>query len=199
MGAQAEQLPPARNGARRAAVFVTTVLTAIMAVNGAAGYIVFSNATDDALSHVDAVVVLGGEHDGREAYGMALARDGLASTVVLSNPYPVADELMGRMCMRRSGAIEVICLRPKPSTTRGEAIMTRRLARERNWKKILVVTWRYHLPRAGLVFRQCLSGIDVSTSVKAVPREYILPIWYWQYIYLYQFAGIGKVLLADGC
>lgn len=185
--------------ARRAAVSITSALTAVMVVNGAAGYIVFGSATDDAASHVDAVVVLGGEHDGRENYGVALAQHGIASTVVLSNPYPASDALMRRMCLGRSSAIEVICLRPEPSTTRGEAIMTRRLAKERSWRKILVVSWRYHLPRAGLIFRQCLSGTDVATTVKAVPRQYVLPVWYWQYIYLYQSAGIGKALLADGC
>jgi uncharacterized SAM-binding protein YcdF (DUF218 family) len=185
--------------ARRAAFLITSALTAVTVVNGAAGYIVFSNAADDAVSHVDAVVVLGGEHDGREAYGVSLAQHGIASTVVLSNPYTATDPLMRRMCLHGNGAIEVICLRPEPSTTFGEAILTRRLAKERNWKKILVVTWRYHLPRAGLVFRQCLSGIDVASTVKAVPRQYVLPVWYWQYIYLYQSAGIGKTVLADGC
>ncbi len=184
---------------RRAAVSITSALTAAMVVNGAAGYLVFSNADDDAASRVDAVVVLGGEHDGREVYGVSLAQHGIASTVVLSNPYSDADPLMRRMCLHRNGAIEVLCVRPEPSSTRGEAILTRRLAKERNWKKILVVTWRYHLPRAGLVFRQCLSDLDGIVTVKAVPRQYILPVWYWQYLYLYQATGIGEALLSDRC
>jgi uncharacterized SAM-binding protein YcdF (DUF218 family) len=186
-------------GARRTAVLITTLATVIVALNGAVGYVIFGNAADSAVSHVDAVVVLGGEHDGRERYGLALARQGLASTVLLSNPYPAADPVMKRMCLRRNDAFEVICSRPDPLTTRGEAIMTRRLARERNWHKILIVTWRYHLPRARLVFHQCLSGAGVSIAAKAMPRHYVLPVWYWQYIYLYQSTGIAKALVSDHC
>ncbi|MGH3556127.1 YdcF family protein [Mycobacterium sp.] len=171
----------------------------ILALNGVVGYIIFGNAADSGVSRVDAVVVLGGEHDGRESYGLTLARQGLASTVVLSDPYPSADPLMRQICSRHHDAVEVICARPDPVTTRGEAMMTRRLAKERNWKKILVVSWRYHLPRARLVFSQCLSTMGVSIAAKAVPRHYTLPLWYWQYIYLYQFAGIAKAVSVDHC
>jgi uncharacterized SAM-binding protein YcdF (DUF218 family) len=184
---------------RRTAAFITAFAVVIVVLNGVAGYIIFGNAADSAVSHVDAVVVLGGEHDGREGYGLALARQGLASTVVLSDPYPSADPLMTQICLRRYDAVEVICSRPDPATTRGEAIMTRRLAIERNWKKILIVSWRYHLPRARLLFYQCLSIMGVSIAAKSVPRHYVLPVWYWQYIYLYQFAGIAKAVSMDHC
>lgn len=187
------------HSARRTAVFITTVVTVMVVLNGAAGYIILGNAADSARSRVDAIVVLGGEHDGREGYGLTLARQGLASAVVLSDPYPAADPLMRRMCLRRNDAVEVVCSRPDPATTRGEAIMTRRLARERNWKRILIVSWRYHLPRARLVFHQCLSATGISITVKAVPRHYVLPLWYWQYMYFYQFAGIAKAVTTDYC
>jgi uncharacterized SAM-binding protein YcdF (DUF218 family) len=185
--------------ARRTAALVSASITAIAALNGAAGYAVFSNAADSPMSHVDAVVVLGGEHDGREDYGLALARQGLASTVVLSNPYPATDRVMTRMCVHRNETVEVLCVRPEPSTTHGEALLTRRLARERHWTKVMIVSWRYHLPRTRLIFRQCLSSLGVSITAKAVPRQYVLPVWYWQYIYLYQFGGIMKATTVDRC
>ena len=72
-------------------------------------------------------------------------------------------------------------------------------AGERHWKHILIVSWRYHLPRARLVFNQCLSDTGVSAAAKAVPRHYVLPVWYWQYLYLYQFAGIVKAVASDRC
>jgi uncharacterized SAM-binding protein YcdF (DUF218 family) len=184
---------------RRAAVLVTGLATVMVSLNSTIGYPVYSNAADSALTHVDAVVVLGGEHDGREAYGLGLASRGMASTVLLSNPYRDTDRVMKRMCLRRNDTVDVICSRPDPPTTRGEAIMTRRLARERNWHKILVVTWRYHLPRARLVFDQCLSGENISVAAKAVTQHYELPVWYWQYIYLYQSIGVVKALTTDRC
>jgi uncharacterized SAM-binding protein YcdF (DUF218 family) len=178
---------------------VTTVLTAIAVLNGVAGFFVFSNAAEDQVSHVDAVVVLGGEHDGREGYGLALARQTHSSAVVLSDPYAVSDPVMRRMCLYRNDGVETICSRPDPSTTRGEAIMTHRLAALRHWKSILIVSWRYHLPRARLVFHQCLSAMGVSITAKAVPRQYVLPVWYWQYLYLYQFTGVVKAVASDSC
>lgn len=185
--------------ARRTAVFVTAFATVVAVANGVAGYFILGKAADSAASRVDAVVVLGGEHDGREGYGLALTRQGLASTLVLSDPYPADDRLMSHMCLGRYHAVEVICSRPDPMTTRGEAIMTRRLALERHWKSVLVVSWRYHLPRARLLFHQCLSNIGVSVAAKAVPRDYVYPVWYWQYTYLYQFAGIAKAVTVDHC
>jgi uncharacterized SAM-binding protein YcdF (DUF218 family) len=190
---------PFLRGARRTAVVATTAATAIATLNGAAGYVVFSNAADDPVSPVDAVVVLGGEHDGRESYAVDLARQGIAPTVVLSNPYAATDRVMKRMCVHHNDAVEVLCIKPEPSTTHGEALMTRRLVAQRHWTKILVVSWRYHLPRARLIFRQCLSGLGVSVGAKAIPRQYVLPVWYWQYVYLYQFGGIAKALTVDRC
>ena len=186
-------------GVRRTAVGVATAATAIAVLNGAVGYVVFSHAADDPVSPVDAVVVLGGEHDGRESYGVDLARQGIARTVVLSNPYPATDRVMKRMCLHHDDSVEVLCVKPEPSTTHGEALMTRRLVRERHWTKILVVSWQYHLPRTRLIFRQCLTALGVSVSAKAVPRQYVLPVWYWQYVYLYQFGGMAKALTVDRC
>lgn len=185
--------------ARRAVVFITAFAVVIVVVNGVLGYMIIGNAPDNAVSRVDAVVVLGGEHDGREAYGLALARRGIASTVVLSDPYPVSDPLMRKACSQRDFAVEVICLRPDPATTRGEATMTRTLVEERNWKSILVISWRFHLTRARLLFCRCLSSSGVSVAAQAVPRHYGLPLWYWQYIYFYQFAGIANAVTTGNC
>lgn len=198
-GIRAKRVRAAGRAARRSAAVLAVLAPVLVAVNGVCGYLVFARAADSVVSHVDAVVVLGGEHDGREGYGVALARQGLAPTVVLSNPYPATDRVMSRICSGQHGAVRVICPRPEPPTTRGEAMMTRRLALEHHWKQVMVVTWRYHLPRARLLFCQCLCASGVSVTAKAVPRQYVLPVWYWEYIYLYQFAGIAKALLVGHC
>ena len=39
-----------------------------------------------------------GEHDGREDFGIGLAKQGWASTVVISNPYGDGDPVMKRVC-----------------------------------------------------------------------------------------------------
>ena len=52
---------------------------------------------------------------------------------------------------------EVLSVVPEPPTTRGEARQVARLADERDWRAILVVTSAYHVLRARLIFRRSLT------------------------------------------
>ena len=166
---------------------------------GASGFVLFTHASEDPLERADAIVVLGGEHDGREDYGVSLARDGWAPTVLISNPYPADDPVMERVCRESDDNVEVICLAPDPLTTRGEALMAQRLARERSWSKIIVVSWRYHLPRAKFIFDQCFVDRDDAVLMRAVPRRYQQSILSWELTYLYQYGGLVKALVQGRC
>jgi uncharacterized SAM-binding protein YcdF (DUF218 family) len=183
---------------RRVALIVTTTLLALLVGNGVVGFLEFNRAEADQLQHADAVIVLGGEHDGREDFGLQLARDGWAKTVVLSNPYGPDDPVMQNAC-RPQDDIEVICRAPEPSTTRGEAEMMRQLANERGWKKIIIASWRYHLPRARLIFGQCFSDDPNSVITQAVPRTYPLSLVHWELIYTYQWGGIARAIWQGDC
>ena len=155
------------------------------------------------LRPADAIIVLGGEHDGREDYGLQLAREGYSTskTVLISNPdlpYHArtkwSTDLMNRICGPQPG-LEVICFPPVPSTTRGEAMFTQKIAKERGWKSVIVISWRYHLVRARYIFGQCFDG-DVELA--AVPRDYGKSIRRWTYTTLYQYAGLTKAAIL-GC
>ena len=93
------------------------VVFALAAV-GAGGYALFGVDGQDPLRKVDAIIVLGGEHDGREQYGIRLAQEGWSDTVVLSNPYDRSDRTMQELCDTRTDGITVTCEVPTPSTTR---------------------------------------------------------------------------------
>jgi uncharacterized SAM-binding protein YcdF (DUF218 family) len=186
-------------GLRRAALAVVGVPLALALVIGISGFFVFTKARSDPLQSADAVVVLGGEHDGREDYGLSLAREGWAPTVVISNPYPADDSVMRRVCGQSGSGVEVICLKPFPLTTRGEADMVHRLAAQRSWDRVIVVSWRHHLPRARLVFRQCFSDDPQALVMRAVPRPYEFSIARWEFIYVYQYAGLLKAALQGDC
>jgi uncharacterized SAM-binding protein YcdF (DUF218 family) len=162
------------------------------------GYFVFTRARSSPLGEADAVVVLAGEHDGREEYGISLAQRGLASTVVLSNPYRSQDKLMRQLCDARYDRIQVICNRPQETTTRGEAMMTRELAVQRHWRRLIVVTWRFHIPRTRFIFGQCLSP-ETEVSYVAIPRQYLYSLATWNSQYLYQYAGFAKAAVATSC
>ncbi|OBF30300.1 hypothetical protein A5724_24110 [Mycobacterium sp. ACS1612] len=183
---------------RRAAVIVAAILVALTVLMGISGMAVFTNAKVDALQKADAVVVLGGEHDGREDYGIELARGGWAPTVVISNAYPTDDPVMDRVC-KPQPPIEVICARAPQMNTRGEAQMMHRLALKRSWSKIIVVTWRYHLPRARLIFQQCFSPDSDAVVMEAVPRRYDYSLARWQFIYAYQYAAFAKAEAMGDC
>jgi uncharacterized SAM-binding protein YcdF (DUF218 family) len=179
-------------------VVVSTPLALLLLIGGS-GFIIFNNAPTDRLQRADAVVVLAGDHDGREDYGIALARSGWAPTVVISDAYDSWDPVMRRVCSESGGGVEVICPRAFPRTTRGEAIMVRRLANQRSWNKIIVVTWKYHVPRARFVFRQCFSPDPSAVVMEAVPRRYDYSVPLWEFVYAYQYGGLVKAMLLGDC
>lgn len=111
----------------------------------------------DRVTHADAVVVLSGGRTDRLPKGLGLVERGVAPTLVISdgmNPdYPQANKL----CKGRE-PFKVICFRPDPYSTRGEAEEVARLARRHGWRSIVVVTSRYHVFRARMLFRRCFKG-----------------------------------------
>lgn len=192
------------------ALEVVAVVVAVVVIDMTiAGYLLFTNAAVDELEPADAVLVLAGEHDGREDYGVELVRQGWAPTVVLSDPYRDDDAVMNRVCPGRDpnaqvkpdsdDDVEVVCMVPDLLTTRGEAIAMRRLAEERGWQRIIVVTWRYHVPRTRFVFRQCYSDRPGAAVMVAVPRSYDFSIPQWELTYAYQFAGFVKAAILGDC
>jgi uncharacterized SAM-binding protein YcdF (DUF218 family) len=161
----------------------------------AVGHRLFGDDHQDPLLRADAIVVLGGEHDGREDYGLHLAKLGYADVVVISDPYGPGDSVMARVCNSTSASFRVICEHPDPSTTRGEALLVQRLAHEYSWRSVIVVSWKFHLVRARYIFGQCFDG---AVTMRAVPRTYARPVWRWAYTYAYQFGGLGKAWVV-GC
>jgi uncharacterized SAM-binding protein YcdF (DUF218 family) len=75
--------------------------------------------------------------------------------------------------------------------------MTRELVTKRHWQSIIVVTWRFHMPRTSLIFRQCLPSTEVSYA--AVPRQYQYSLAVWEFQYLYQYAALAKAVIASSC
>lgn len=184
--------------ARRAlAILVAVGLVAAVVLN-LAGYLLFTRPHSDPLTKADAIVVLGGDNDGRLEYGLSLARQGYASTVVLSNSYldkPADLPAFQQACASGTASITVICFVPNPFTTRGEAMYVARLAKQHNWTHLIVVSWNYHMVRARYIFHQCFTG---GVTMHPVPRTYDFAPWYWVEQYAYQFGGLVKAFIL-GC
>ena len=184
-----------RAGPLPAAVYA---LIAVLFLNGATGTLIFAHARPDPLVKADAIVVLGGEHDGREEYGVQLARQGYAPTVLISDAYAPRDVVMRNVCKQRFD-IEVICRRARLQTTRGEALMTRALAEQRGWRSVIVISWRYHMPRARRIFDTCFASPDRRVIMRDVPRDYSFSVAEWQYTFLYQYAAGVKAEIQGSC
>ncbi|CAJ1580298.1 YdcF family protein [[Mycobacterium] wendilense] len=175
---------------RRAAVTLLAVLLlAVVVVVG--GYPVFVDPRADTPRPADAIFVVGGDApEGRYLHGLELAHRGYAPTLVLSNPAGQVDEF----CDEQGRDFTVECFTPDPPSTQGEARELGRLAAERGWQAVIVVTYTPHVSRARYLMERCFAG---DLLMAEVPVQLSVPYWGWMYIY--QGAGFAKALVQRGC
>jgi uncharacterized SAM-binding protein YcdF (DUF218 family) len=130
-------------------------LALVVLVYGAAAIWLFLVAHDQRPVRADAVVVLSGSKL-RLPVGVMLVRRGDAPLLVVSrNDRP--STLERRACDGSLG-LRSLCLRAKPFSTQGEARLIARLARQRGWRTVDVVTSQFHVFRARFMIARCYSG-----------------------------------------
>jgi uncharacterized SAM-binding protein YcdF (DUF218 family) len=113
--------------------------------------------------HADAVIVLSGDKK-RLPPALDLVRKGVAPVLAISTVERTKHWAAARrLCAagRYAGA-RVLCFDAVPFSTQGEARTVARLARERGWRSIVVVTSTFHVTRATMLFHRCFHG-DVDT------------------------------------
>ncbi len=127
----------------------------------------------DHVTHANAVVVLSGGKTDRLPKGLKLVQSGVAPTLVISDglaaDYPQANELC-----RNKQPFKVICFKPDPYSTRGEAEGVARLAKKHHWKSVVVVTSRYHVFRARILFKRCFKGKLAVVGSWPSPTDYVI-------------------------
>jgi uncharacterized SAM-binding protein YcdF (DUF218 family) len=131
-------------------------------------------------ARVDAIVMPGGPGS-RLSAAIALARQGRARYLVLSEGIPIPASL----CGAHFGPALTICIWPNPVTTQGEAEATAKLAKKYGWHSIVLVTTPDQTWRAELRFRRCFIG-----SVYGVTTP--LPLSQWPMQIAYQWAASVK-------
>jgi uncharacterized SAM-binding protein YcdF (DUF218 family) len=115
----------------------------------------------------DAIVVLAGSRTRLPVALDLLARGDAGTLAVSRDP---RDRARVRLCRRPPA--HVLCFSAEPYSTRGEARLAARIARERGWRSLALVTSRFHLFRAGLIFRRC-----TDVRLELVPA----PVTWWQW------------------
>lgn len=138
------------------------------------------------LQRADAVVALAGGDGERLDRGLELVREGVAPTLVASTG-------PNRLCGTKQ-AFEVVCFLPSPETTRGEAEAIGRMARERGWTSIVLVTSTYHVSRARLLVGRCYSG---TLAVAAAEPDQGVAAWIG--FIAHEWGGLADSLVHRSC
>jgi uncharacterized SAM-binding protein YcdF (DUF218 family) len=130
------------------------VLIAAAALAAATAFLFVLPDSDPLPAHADAIVVLAGGRKHRLGKGVELWRRGVAPTLVISDGRAPGWVEANRLCAET----RVLCFRPDPYSTRGEAEWTGREAARRGWNSVVVVTSTYHVRRARVIFGRCFKG-----------------------------------------
>jgi uncharacterized SAM-binding protein YcdF (DUF218 family) len=141
--------------------------------------------------HADAVIVLAGARGPRLTRGLALARRGVAPVLVISDAWSPTWVEANRLCAGRPAPAPVLCFHPDPYSTRGEARSVARLAANHHWTSVLVVTSRYHIVRAGILFDRCFGGAVYTEGARQsfVSRLIAVPLETLKLAYAYVYRG----------
>jgi uncharacterized SAM-binding protein YcdF (DUF218 family) len=145
---------------------------------------------EDSPERADAVVVLSGGRKERLAKGLELMRERVSDTLVISDGRATGWTAANRLCDGGASTFRVVCFRPDPYSTKGEAEAVARIGRRKGWSSIAVVTSRFHVFRAKMLFERCFRG-----DVEAVGASYK-----WHYLpsaLVWETGKLGWALTAD--
>jgi uncharacterized SAM-binding protein YcdF (DUF218 family) len=145
------------------------LLALLLVVLAVASVWLFVLVRTDKPGRADAVVVLSGSNHDRLSKALQLMRAHVAPVLVLSDGARTA-----RSLCRLRRPYRVLCFRPNPFSTRGEAEAIARLARARGWRTVDVVTSRYHVYRARLILRRCYHRTLRVIASEPGPWDYIV-------------------------
>lgn len=148
-------------------------------------------------------MVVAGANDERYVYARHLAESGVADRILVSQPspgggnsYPAAIDAYcanSPVVARDGRRIEIECFEPDVGTTEGETTAATRIARERGYDSLLVVTYWGHVSRVRIYFQQCFDGPVYVTDTPRptqISRRYAL---------LHETGGYFKAFLKPAC
>ena len=134
----------------------------------------------------DAIVVLGGDWQGRIQKGIQLFKEGYAPRLVVTGGMLIAPDrtqadYLAEVAQRAGVPAAAIIKEGRSSSTWQDAVLTVDLARRLGWKRVIVVTSEWHSRRAAMVFRRVYgkAGVEVL-SVPSAEWRFDTYRW-WQY------------------
>ena len=126
---------------------------------------------DEPAARADAIIVLSDDnfYADRATHAAQLFRQGIAPVVVASGrrlrPNAGISELMEHDLIERGVPKEQILRFPHDAdNTREEAVAVTRLAAERGWKSMVIVTSNFHARRARYIYAKVAPGMAISVA-----------------------------------
>jgi uncharacterized SAM-binding protein YcdF (DUF218 family) len=173
-------------------LIVSTVATVLAFIPYAGQYL----AAEDHLQRADIIVVLAGGRAERWLEAVELHREGWAPKILLSpgRIEPAEDELRRRgISFPRSsdlirGAIlqlgipqdALIMMPGSLDNTAQEASTARQIALDAGWRRLLVVTSKYHARRTRFAFEREFRGTPVTIAVRTSRYDPSTPARWWR-------------------
>jgi uncharacterized SAM-binding protein YcdF (DUF218 family) len=172
---------------------------ALIVILGAYGFVALGAflASENALDKGDAIIVLAGSTMERPMEAADLYFDGYSRTIVLTRPmrdggelalvargvsFPENVERAQQALLELGIPREAILIPPRVhDSTAAEAITTRELSIARRWKRIIVVSSKYHLRRARFAFRRELNGTGVEVVMRGTRYDPADPERWWRH------------------
>ncbi len=168
-----------------------------------------SPTTSDVMAAYDAIVVLGtavweGEVAspslrGRALHAAELHKNGVASKIIGSGGLgrfpPSEAEMIRRICVSAGVPDADIVLEDASHSTLENALLSARILRRMNAKRVLVVSDRYHLVRATLCFRSLGFEADGTGSDRDWKGT---PLWKWLYRCIREIVAVPYYLILLG-
>jgi uncharacterized SAM-binding protein YcdF (DUF218 family) len=187
---------PASGGSLRRIVLSVCVLIVVL---GAYGFIELGAflAPEDALQKADAIVVLAGSTMERPMEAADLYLDGYSRTIVLTRQtrdggelalvargvsFPEDVERVHEAFLELGISREAIVIPPRVhNSTAAEAITIRELSASHDWRRVIVVSSKYHLRRARFAFRRELRGMGVEVLMRGTRYDPSDPERWWRH------------------
>ncbi|MCT2141113.1 ElyC/SanA/YdcF family protein [Dietzia cinnamea] len=156
----------------------------------------------DSPARVDAIVVVAGANDDRYVYARHLAQNGVTDNILVSQPSSASGRYAAAISSycastpvlaRGDRQIDVECFSPDVDTTEGETTAATRIARDRGYDSLLVVTYWGHVSRVRIYFEQCFGGsVYVTDTPRPLSRSRRDAL-------LHETGGYGKAFLKPAC
>jgi uncharacterized SAM-binding protein YcdF (DUF218 family) len=189
--------PAPRAPTRRRRLLAASLIVTLAAAAGTSGFLFIGRfmAYEDQLQPSDAIFVFAGTMVERPLEAADLFRDGYAPVIVVTRAVveqatfqlerrgvriPTEHDL-NKEVLLEVGVPPAALIAPRfvHDNTAEEARTLRELALEREWRRVILVTSKYHLRRARLAAQRALRGTDVQVLARGSRYDPSMPARWW--------------------